>query len=97
MKGKSQQVSFRLAREHADELDQRAAAEGQSRGDYARNILIASLTESPLVETRNRVAEVQDELQRHREGFFKAVTALLVKAGDMSVDDATEWVKEKLM
>ena len=97
MKGKSQQISFRLAREHADELEKRASDGNMSRGEYARNVIIASLAANPLIETRNRVAEVQDELQQLREEVFTAVTALLVNAGKTSVEDATDWVKKNLM
>lgn len=97
MNGPSQQVSFRLAAEYSDELDGRARDEGVSRGEYARQLIIASLTSDPAEETRNRVAEVQDELQKLREELWTAVTALLVHAGKVDQETAKSWVSNSLM
>ena len=97
MHGPSQQVSFRLAAEHADELDRRAAARGVSRGDYARQSLIALLTSNPAEETRNRVAELQDELQKLRQELWTSVAALLAHAGKADPKAAQEWVKNTLV
>lgn len=97
MKGPSQQISFRLAAEYSDELDERAAEAGVSRGDYARHLIISSLTDNPAEDTRNRVAEVQDELQKLREELWTAVTALLVNAGKVEHEVARDWVMNALM
>lgn len=97
MKGPAQQVSFRLAGEYVDELDRRAAERGVSRGDYTRQMLIATLTSDPVEETRNRVAEVQDEVQKLRQELWTAVTALLVHAGKADAETAKDWVKNSLM
>ncbi len=98
MQGPSQQVSFRLAAEYADELEERAQQEGVSRGEYVRQLVIASLTAADAAEdTRNRVAEVQDELQKLREELWTSVTALLVHAGKVDQEKAQSWVKTALM
>ena len=97
MQGPSQQVSFRLAGEYADELDRRAAARGVSRGDYARQMLIALLTSDSAEETRNRIAEVQDEVQKLRQELWTSVAALLAHAGKAEPKAAQEWVKNTLV
>lgn len=97
MKGPSQQVSFRLAAEYSDELDERADEAGISRGEYARQLIINALTDNVAEDARNRVAEVQDELQKLREELWTSVTALLVNAGKVEFEDAQTWVKSALM
>ena len=97
MKGPSQQVGFRLAAEYSDALDDLAESAGVSRGEYARQAVIASLTHDTAQETRNRVAEVQDELQKLREELWTSVTALLVHAGKIDHETAKNWVRDALM
>lgn len=97
MKGPSQQLSFRLAAEYSDVLDERAEEQGVSRGEYARQLVIAALTTDTAQDTRNRVAEVQDELQKLREELWTSVTAILVHAGKCDHETAKNWVTTALM
>jgi hypothetical protein len=97
MKGPSQPVSFRLAGEYSDELDRRAAERGVSRGDYVRQVIIAALTSDAAEDTRNRVAELQDELQKLRQELWTAVAALLTHAGKADPETAQAWVKNTLV
>lgn len=97
MNGPSQQVSFRLAGEYAAELDRRADERGVSRGDYVRQVVIATLTSNPEEETRNRIAEMQDELQKLRQELWTGVTALLVHAGKADAESAKKWVEKALV
>lgn len=97
MKGPSQQISFRLAAEYSEELEERAKIAGVSRGDYARQILISVLTENHEKETRNHLAEMQDELEQLRQDLWSSVTALLAYAGTVSAEEASAWVDENLM
>ena len=97
MNGPAQQVSFRLAGQYANELDRRANERGVSRGEYVRQTLISTLTSDPALETRDRVAELQDELQKLRQELWTSVTALLVHAGKTDAEQAKNWVKNALM
>lgn len=97
MNGPSQQISFRLAGEYAAEIDRRAAERGVSRGDYVRQVIIATVTSDPAEETRNRVAELQDELQKLRQELWTGVTALLVHAGKADAETAKRWVEKSLV
>ena len=97
MKGPSQQVSFRLAKEYAMILEERAEKASVSRGDLARQVIIKALTSDEMEDTRNRVAEVQDELQKLREELWTSVTALLVNAGKVDYEEAKAWVTKALM
>lgn len=96
MSGYTKQISFRIAEEHSEELERRAKMSGKSQHEYAREILIAVLTRSPAEETRNRVAEVQDELHRLREDLHTSVVGLMMMAGKATLEDATEFVANKL-
>jgi len=97
MKGPSQQITFRLASEYSDELEERAKLAGISTGKYARQVLISTLTSNPEEETRNRVAEMQDELQKLREELWASVTALLAFGGKTDAKKAQDWVRKNLM
>ena len=60
-------------------------------------VLIAVLTSNPAEETRNRVAEIQDELQKLRQELWTSVAALLAHAGKADPKAAQEWVKNTLV
>lgn len=93
----SQPISFRLDGEFAGELDRRAAEEGVSRGEYVRRLVIAALTSSPAEETRNRVAEMQDVLQRMRQEYWSGINAMLVYVGKMDPDMAADFIENHLI
>ncbi len=97
MNGPSQQISFRLAGEFAAEVDRRAAARGVSRGDYVRQMVIDAVSTDPASETRNRVAELQDEVQKLRQELWTGVAALLVHAGKSDAETAKKWVEKALV
>lgn len=97
MDGPSQQVSFRLAAVHAHELERQAKARGVSPGTFARQVLIACLTTDTAEDTRNRVAEIQDEVQKLRQELWTSVAALLAHAGKAEPKAAQEWVKNTLI
>ena len=96
MNGYTKQISFRIAEEHAEELERRAKLTGKSIHEYSREILISVLTRSPAEETRNRVAEVQDEVRRLREDLHTSVVGILMSAGKTTLEEATEFVTTKL-
>lgn len=93
----SQTISFRVDGEFALELERRAVKDGISRGDYARRLVIAALTNDPAEETRNRVAEMQDQLQRMREEYWSGINAMLVWVGKMDPNDAANHIQNHLL
>lgn len=96
MAGYRRQISFRLSDEHVIELERRAKLTKKSLHEYAREIVISVLTMNPAEETRNRVAELQDQVHRLREDLHTAVIGILVEAGDKPLSDAAEWVVKNL-
>lgn len=93
----SQTVSVRLSAEHIEELDRRRLKKGDNRSDYLRELIIAALTNAPAEETRNRVAEVQDELKKLREDVWSATAILLANAGKATPEAAKKWVQNCLI
>lgn len=93
----SPQVTFRLPDEYLKVLDQLAGDAGSSRHKFARQLLVAALTDNPLEDARNRIVEVQDELQKLREELWTSVAALLTNAGKVEPQAAKEWVGQALM
>ena len=49
------------------------------------------------METRNRVAELQDEVQKLRQELWTGVAALLVHAGKSDAETAKKWVEKALV
>jgi hypothetical protein len=97
MDGPSQQVSFRLSSVHAIELEKQASASGVSPGSFARRTLIAALEINAAEDTRNRVAELQDEVRKLRQELWTSVAALLAHAGKADPKAAQAWVKNTLI
>lgn len=97
MDGPSQQVSFRLAAVHANELNKQATALKQSPGTFARRAVIKALSNDTADETHHRVAELQDEVQKLRQELWTSVAALLAHAGKAEPKAAQEWVKNTLI
>lgn len=98
MRGPSQQVTFRLAREYSDMLDDQAKEAGLSRGEFARVLVLSSLTSHNTSEdTRTRIAIIQDELQKMREELWTSVATLLIHAGKVDEESAHNWVRTTLM
>jgi Arc/MetJ-type ribon-helix-helix transcriptional regulator len=94
----SDPISFRIDREFVEILDQRVKERGQkTRSDYVRTLLIDNLAGDPAKETRNRLAELQDEVRKMRLEILNSVSALLVSAGKCSSADAVEYVKTEIM
>lgn len=93
----SQTISFRLDGEFAMELERRATKDGISRGDLARRLVLAALTSNPAEDTRNRVAEMQDQLQRMREEYWSGINAMLVWVGKMDPDTAATFIEKHLI
>jgi len=92
----SNQVSFRLSADWIEELENLAKQKGMSRHELAKEFVVSQLANDPLHETRNRVAEIEEDLQQFREDHRVAVLALLAAAGKVSTEEAEEWVRENL-
>lgn len=97
LEDQAQQISFRLAGQFANELKRRATKRGVSPGQYVRQTLIDTLKNDPALETRDRVAELQDELQKLRQEVWSSVAILLTHAGKTNPEAAQNWVKNTLM
>lgn len=93
----SQTISVRLSAEHVNELDRRALQNGQNRSDYVRQLLVDALTSEVNEDTRNRIAEIQDDIKKLREDVWSATAILLPNAGKVSADAAKTWVQKNLI
>jgi hypothetical protein len=89
-------VSFRLPASLKKELAERAAAQGLSPGEYARNVVIESIRN----DFQSRVITVLDLIlrttQAARNDIETAALGVLITAGNQPVEVAEEWLKANL-
>jgi hypothetical protein len=97
MTGKSEPFSFRLDKELATELKRCATTMGVSPGELAKQLVIKGLTNSVAESTRMMVAEIRNDLHLMREEHLTAVHALLVHAGKVTPESASDFVANKLL
>lgn len=100
---RSQNITFRLPREVCEALDVLAAAQGISRGHWARGQVLAALSRpskdeleavlNNLVETNIAIETKVNELQR---ALIRHLYYTLTKVGDIEPSSAESLVKEKL-
>ena len=98
-------VSFRLDAEAAAELARKATEEGQGHNILARELMLAGLTRPSedaydLDLLRVDIANIRVQLEQVRKlrgDFATAINLLLVKAGQLSIDQAEAWVRRELL
>lgn len=97
MASPSQPVSFRLSAEAHRQLAQLAAAEGESVGDFVRNLVFERLEERErtlrlLEEVRAEVAHLKSLLALSTEGLLVSLTC----TKPMTREVAKAWVDARL-
>lgn len=97
MTGSTKTITFRLDAEFAAELDRRAEERGVNRSEYVRQVMIANLTSDPALDTRNRLAELQDEMHKMRQEILTSVTAILVYGGKIEREQAESFVNSIML
>jgi hypothetical protein len=98
-------ISFRLDPEIATELARRAEEAGMSRGQYARDLVCASLLQRDeqhqdlrIIRVElSRLAKVLDLIRGVRSDLASSVRILLVNAGKLQPDQAHRWVEQTLL
>lgn len=103
LRRQSQTITFRLPSELCDALDTRAAAQGISRGNWARGQVLAAIMRpekdeleavlNNLVETNITIETKVNELQR---ALIRHLYYTLTKVGDIEPSVAESLAKEKL-
>lgn len=93
----AENITFRLSAQHMRQLEQAAAELGMSRGEYARSLLVAALSNTTAQVVETKLGEIQKEIKRSRLDLAKATVALLVQAAKMPPKDAEQWVRERLL
>jgi hypothetical protein len=89
----SKTVSFRLTADDFRLLNQ-ATVNGESAGDCARRLLLASLHEELLAAIHEELAEVKSELSSLRDKLATLAVAVLCDAGRVQKHDAEAFVAE---
>jgi hypothetical protein len=97
MTGKSETVSFRLDAEMLKQLTRAANVIGVSRGEYAKHLVIAGLTNSFAEATKSMLLELRHDLRLLREEHITATNALLIGAGKITPEQAQEFIRDKLL
>ncbi|MCA9214541.1 MAG: hypothetical protein KDB27_15825 [Planctomycetales bacterium] len=93
-------LSFRIPKAFSNEVNRLADEMGISPHMYARQRLIASLSqtelrrvEDRLTELDQKVEDLQLDLRQFMTQFHNAVANILAYGGKMSVDSAYNWVR----
>lgn len=97
MTGKSETVSFRLDHEMVKQLSRCADVIGVSRGEYAKQLVIAGLTNSFAETAKSLLLELRHDLSLLREEHLTATNALLVTAGKLTPDKAADFIDRVMM
>jgi hypothetical protein len=97
MIGKSETVSFRLDSETVKQLSRCANVLGISKGEYAKQLVVAGLTNSFAETTKSLLLELRHDLNLLREEHITATNALLVTAGKMTPDKALEFIDRTML
>lgn len=97
MTGKSETVSFRLDPEMLKHLERAANVIGVSRGEYAKQLVNAGLTNSYAETTKSLLLELRHDLRLLREEHITATNALLIAAGKTTPEQALDFIEKKLL
>lgn len=97
MTGKSETVSFRLDHEMVKQLSRCANVLGLSKGEYAKQLVIAGLTNSFAETTKSLLLELRHDVSLLREEHLTATNALLVTAGKMTPEKAVEFINRTML
>ena len=92
-------VGFRLSGHHVNLLEKGAAPLEMSAHEYARYLLIAALDDTERERLKYEVAELREELVKHREEFALSIKAILdaVHNPKRAAPERVEaWVEENL-
>lgn len=92
--GASLTVGFRLDGECLSVLAQRAALHEVSIHQYARGLVLQTLSEAEnRADLGAAVVQLQADVQQLRRDFVLAVEALLIAAGKLNQKEAAEWIQ----
>lgn len=89
-------ISFRLAPEFLKILNEQAAQEGKSPGEWARRLVIRALTDTERTEIREEVDKLQMEVRAIRGDFATLANVLLVKVAKQNPEEVAVWIKRHL-
>jgi len=89
-------VAFRVPQTVFALLEKEGKELGMTAQAYARRLVILTLNDAERLHLKDAMTELQGEVRRQREDFAKAVEALLVDAGKVEPEDASDWVLEHL-
>lgn len=79
------------------QLSRLADAQGKSRHEYAKQLVIAGLSNSFQETTSSVLLELRHDLNLLREEHITATNALLVTAGRMTPERARRFIEEQLL
>lgn len=103
-KDDTRNISFRLTNEAvAAELRRQAeASAAESPSLYVRQLLTEALTRpdsdrQATESIQNQLAEIRHDIQELRDDLSSAVNLLLVKAGQLTEDQARAWCEKTLV
>lgn len=97
MTGKSETVSFRLDHEMVKQLSRCASILGISKGEYAKQLVIAGLTNSFAETTKSLLLELRHDMNLLREEHITATNALLITAGKLTPEKALDFINRTML
>ena len=97
MIGKSETISFRLEPEMLKHLERAANVLRLSRGECAKQLVMAGLTNSYAETTKSLLLELRHDLRLLREEHVTATNALLIAAGKTTPEQALNFIEKKLL
>lgn len=97
-------ISFRVDERHYTMLAERAAAAGQSVGEFSRQLAIEGLLgvqvtatlEQSMKEALGEVRTLRSGIRDLRDDFAVGLKAMLVTAGKVPPEDADAWIESNL-
>jgi hypothetical protein len=97
-------ISFRITDRHHATLVERAAVNGQSAGDLARQLVLEGLVstqltsaiEEPVQEGLQEMRYLQTKVTALQTDLVTCVKALLVTVGKVPLQEADAWIEANL-
>jgi len=93
---KSSPVSFRLPANLKKVLAEKGRELGLSPGEFARKLVVESLTNDFQTKLFAELARILRTAQAARDDIETATLGVLITAGNQSTEDAEEWLKANL-
>lgn len=96
-KDATETISFRIPASLAARLSEAGHVGGFSAGEYARRLVIESLSDTRHAETTRALGDIRQTIDKLREDMATVATALLAKDGPVPTQKAKEWVRRTLL